>query len=827
MKEITHTQAQRWLIMGQADLPAAENELLAAHLADCETCRVYARETLTLQQDLTRLLHGRWDGVRPTMTQPTSTKTTVRDNRLNFWGALLGASGLAILGFALLFFFNRAPAPNTAALIQPATVAELKPALYKTEAVTAVAFSQRAGSKVMAVGYRDGRIELVEAETGQSRFVTNVNTQVTVLAFASAGGGEVLASLTREGTVNLWAVDTTQSALTLMGAPMSQLNPAFFQLALSPDGARLAMLDGSGSVKVFNARPAPGEVPQLELQFDFLSEATLAGDLAFSPDGKLLAVALGTSATARVLNLETNQEAYTVTLPKDSQTLWVTFTPDGQQLVVGGNPNAYLFDLASTQPLATFVGNATWLTALTLSSDGKILATAADNDQTVRLWEAATGALLRELGPFPDPVRGLEFSADGSQLALLWYGADGAQLEIWSLSEATTPPLETPTPFPTPTALIAGPPNSTQEVSNLPTGVSDMAVIWSPLPQTTPLPPSGFTFGTELTYTSDRETIAHIVAFPLLAGEAIEPCEVRAMPEGRIFWADQTNFPPGTHLFSQNFPYAADAFPQAGYLVVRVNILDTAPVSNLLHCQQQVYQLEPALLTDVPFATWTPCPVGGRCFTITPPPTPTPCLDCSSSTPFPTFTPCLIGCPEGTATPFPTPTPGAPLAGCDEAWFFSPPPVNCPRRSTLGEYAFQAFERGYMVRVLNYEAQPVIYALYADGTWINFVDVWAEGISDSDPNLVPSGANLYAPRQGLGLVWSQNLAVREKLGWALSLEAETGFTTYQGEWRPEAPGVNVHTFFIVKMYLTGAEQVVHISGDVPPPNGTGQWEFWR
>lgn len=818
MNTITHQQAQRWLAVGQTDLPATENAQLTAHLAQCEACRTYARETLTLQQDLTRVMQARWDGQKITMTQPSTPKATARDGRLNLIGTLFGTGALAALTITLVFLFNRAPVQQLTALINSATVADLKPALYKTEAITVVAFSQRAGSNVMAVGYRDGRLELMEADTGQVRFSLFESGEITALAFAPQGQGDVIASLTREGTIILWAVDLTQSAMTLLGAPLSNPNPnaTFFQIALSPDGLRLATLDSNGSVKVFNARPAPSEAPQFQIQFDFFSEATLAGDLAFSPDGRLLAVGVGTSSTVRVLNLETNQEAQTFTLPNDSQALWVEFTPDGQKLVVGGNPNAYLFDLASQQLLITFAGNPTWLTALRLSPDGKVLVTAADNDQSVRVWNAEDGTLLREI-PFPDPVHSIDFSADGSQLAVLWYGADGNQLEIWNPSVATTPLAETPTPVPLPTGIIASTPLSTQDLDNLANRVQDVTVVWLPESQATPLPPSGFTFGADLTYTSDQDTIAHMVAFPLLANEGPAPCELRSVPLDRAFWANQTNFPPGTHTFSQSFLYNSDAFPSAAYLLVRVNVLDTEPVSNLLYCHQRIYPIEqlpvtPTLVgTLMPFPTFTPCAIGCE----TPPP---------FITTVPSPTPCLVGC---TPTPIFTPvSERTPLAGCDVAWFFTPPLAEvCPRRSVITDYAVHTFERGYLIRLLHYDGRAVIYALYYDGTWVNYTDNWAEGLSDTDPSLVPPtpGYPVYVPRGALGYLWSQTPALRERIGWAAEPLAIIGTTNLQSEWRPEAPEVNVHTFF--EMPMLGVTQQVHLMSDSPPPGASGTWAF--
>ena len=70
--------------------------------------------------------------------------------------------------------------------------------------------------------------------------------------------------------------------------------------------------------------------------------------------------------------------------------------------------------------------------AVAISSDGKILATGGDD--TIRLWDVRTGALLWKLEGHTGSVESVEFAADGSTLAS--WSSDGTVL-LWDLRLGT------------------------------------------------------------------------------------------------------------------------------------------------------------------------------------------------------------------------------------------------------------------------------------------------------------------------------------------------------------------------------------------------------
>ena len=72
------------------------------------------------------------------------------------------------------------------------------------------------------------------------------------------------------------------------------------------------------------------------------------------------------------------------------------YSPDGTRLAVASNIGIWLYDTASHQEIALLTGHTDWVTSVSFSPDGNTLASGS-RDNTVRLWDATTGARKRIL----------------------------------------------------------------------------------------------------------------------------------------------------------------------------------------------------------------------------------------------------------------------------------------------------------------------------------------------------------------------------------------------------------------------------------------------
>jgi WD40 repeat protein len=175
-------------------------------------------------------------------------------------------------------------------------------------------------------------------------------------------------------------------------------------VAFSPDGQRLAATRVNDRVDLWDLESGE-RAAVLEAQ-------DWAADVAFSPDGELLA----TASRDDVIFWDAATGDEIAALPAGDVN-GVALSPDGELLATAEDHGpARLWDVESQEPTAALSSSAAWLHDVAFSPDGKLLATAASRDGDVQLWDVATGDLVANLGGHSDNVHAVAFSPDGELL---------------------------------------------------------------------------------------------------------------------------------------------------------------------------------------------------------------------------------------------------------------------------------------------------------------------------------------------------------------------------------------------------------------------------
>jgi WD40 repeat protein len=108
----------------------------------------------------------------------------------------------------------------------------------------------------------------------------------------------------------------------------------------------------------------------------------------------------------------------------------VAFSPDGKLLaIVEANNEIRVWRVADSQPLLICKGHTNWVWSVAWSPDGTLLASGS-GDGTVRLWEIRTGQLLKTLQEHMSQVRSVAWSPDGTLLAS---GGDDCTIRLWDV----------------------------------------------------------------------------------------------------------------------------------------------------------------------------------------------------------------------------------------------------------------------------------------------------------------------------------------------------------------------------------------------------------
>ena len=167
--------------------------------------------------------------------------------------------------------------------------------------------------------------------------------------------------------------------------------------------------------------------------------------LDISPDDKLIVAGLSDSSIG-VWMLENGEELFRLQ-GHEMIVTDVEFSPDGQTIVSSSaDTTVRVWDVSTVSLIHVLEGHEDYIMKISVSADGTLVASSSahvsvegrDNsfhDKTVRIWDLATGEHIRTITPGSGYIRDVEFSPDGSSVAIAtWDFANGGTARVYVVS---------------------------------------------------------------------------------------------------------------------------------------------------------------------------------------------------------------------------------------------------------------------------------------------------------------------------------------------------------------------------------------------------------
>ncbi len=257
---------------------------------------------------------------------------------------------------------------------------------------------------------------------GGRSFLSGHRARLAALAFAPAGG--LLASRDTWGMVRLWDVPRRRELALPQGPLRSQFGHAF-----APDGRLVVgqndygpmpqMLYAVKHLDVVTGEEAPG------VRVQSGPGRTFGFGLACSPAGDALAVVgrgqVHLWGLAPVRRLA--QVSYTRVLNA------LAFSPDGRLLAVAAGRVVRLWDATTGEDRGTLQGHTATVTGAAFTPDGRLLASCGADGQ-VKLWEVAAAKERAAFDWQVGPVTALALAPDGMRGAC---GGAKGDIAVWDL----------------------------------------------------------------------------------------------------------------------------------------------------------------------------------------------------------------------------------------------------------------------------------------------------------------------------------------------------------------------------------------------------------
>jgi RNA polymerase sigma factor (sigma-70 family) len=302
-----------------------------------------------------------------------------------------------------------------------------------TASVTALHFATD-GKTLTSLGRDDAGIRW-DLATLRGQRLPDVPVRGTWVRNLSPDGKVLATADIPEGKVCLWDLASGKE-----GAVLGKLVSGVENLAFAPDGRLMALAMGDSTIRLWDVA-GHKELRRLE----GLEQLAGGRSLAFSPDGKILVAAPWQPTRKppiRMWDVASGKLLRQLDAPRWGCT--VAFSPDGKYLAAGGlddhegkhlvrptdGRDAWVWETA-TWERRYLRGHVKGIAALAFSPDGRLLASGGcEGDDRICVWDLDSGKQLKTLRGQHSGIAALAFSPDGRTLAS---GAGDSTILLWDL----------------------------------------------------------------------------------------------------------------------------------------------------------------------------------------------------------------------------------------------------------------------------------------------------------------------------------------------------------------------------------------------------------
>jgi WD40 repeat protein len=303
-------------------------------------------------------------------------------------------------------------------------------AAYQTDPGPTHAWLFSADGTTFVTGHFDrGTIKVWDVATGKER--RRFFLGFPVIALALTADGKTLAAGGMGSTVKLWDMDAGKERATWEPEGKWAVVEC---LAFTADGRQLA----AGCTRLEETGLVPATVKLWDVttrrEGPTFQEGELGNvtSLAFTADGKTLAVCSGPGEAVRLWDVATGHER--LALDRLGPVRAPAFTPDGKTLVYAAGKAIHILEVESGPKSVSLPGDAKGFTAVAFTADGRTVAFGSDDPAgagEVKLWDATTGRERALLRGHKSRISCLAFTADARTLVS---GSDG---EVWENGKIT------------------------------------------------------------------------------------------------------------------------------------------------------------------------------------------------------------------------------------------------------------------------------------------------------------------------------------------------------------------------------------------------------